>query len=60
MNNVLRTSEFWMTVITALGQLGVVLKYWTQEDYNTILAPSLTYIVARLISKTAKARIPIK
>lgn len=53
--NALRTSEFWLGVVAALGQTGVLLKLWSQEDWNTFLYPALVYIVGRITSKVVKA-----
>ena len=60
MTTILRTSEFWMAVAAALGQVGVAVGFWTQEHFNGILMPTLTYIIARITSKVAKATIATK
>jgi hypothetical protein len=54
----LRTSEFWMAVIMALGQAGAMFGFWKQDDFNTVLYPALVYIVGRVTSKVAKAVVP--
>ena len=50
-----RTSEFWMGIVTVLGQAGVMFGFWKQDDWNAILFPALTYVVARITSKVVKA-----
>ena len=54
MNAMLRTSEFWMAVAVGLGQIGVAVGLWTQDHFNNVLLPAITYIVGRILSKTAK------
>jgi len=39
------------------GQFGVMMKLWSQEDYNNVLLPAVTYIIGRILSKTAKSNI---
>lgn len=58
MTNMLRSSEFWIGLVAALGQAGAMFGLWTQEHFNTILYPALVYIVSRITSKVAKAAIP--
>lgn len=51
----MRTSEFWVSIATGLGQLGVVANWWTQESFNTVLMPAIVYVVGRVTSKAVKA-----
>ena len=55
MQNIFRTSEFWMAVIVALGQGGTAFGLWQQDDWSLILYPALVYILGRIMSKVAKA-----
>jgi len=50
----LRTSEFWMAFAMGLGQIGVVVGFWDQEQFTNVLLPAIVYIVGRIFSKTAK------
>jgi len=52
---IIRSSEFWMAVVAALGQGGTLFGLWTQEDWNAFLYPALAYIVGRVLSKIVKA-----
>lgn len=51
----LRSSEFWMSLILLIGEAGVGSGWWTQSDFNEFVAPCLAYIVGRVTSKIAKA-----
>lgn len=57
LSSTLRSSEFWMGILAVVGQLGVLGGIWSQEDYNAILFPALSYIVGRVISKVVKANL---
>lgn len=57
MTTILRTSEFWIGLVVALGQAGSMFGFWTQDHFNTILYPALVYIVGRITSKVAKATV---
>lgn len=56
---ILRTSEFWVGVATALGQAGVGLGWWDQETFNNVLLPALVYIIGRVLGKVAKKVSPV-
>lgn len=58
MTNMLRSSEFWIGLVAALGQAGAMFGLWTQEHFNGVLYPALVYIVGRITSKVAKATVP--
>lgn len=60
MQSVLRSSEFWLSVIGALAVGGAKAGLWSQADFDQFIAPALTYVVARLISKLAKAGVAPK
>jgi len=55
MDKIIRTSEFWMAVFSALGQGGVMFGLWKQEDWNNFLYPAIAYIIGRIMSKIVKA-----
>ena len=55
MGNVLRSSEFWVALITALAVGGAQAGLWSKADFDQFLAPALVYVSGRLISKSAKA-----
>jgi hypothetical protein len=52
---VLRSSELWVGIAAALGQLGVVFGWWSQDHFNNVLLPAIVYVIGRVTSKVAKA-----
>jgi len=60
MRAVVRTSEFWMVVAGALGSVLAALGLVSVETWNTLIVPTIVYVVGRIVSKAAKAAIPSK
>jgi len=51
----LRTSEFWTAIATAVGSALVAFGVVPQEQWDKLLYPALVYIIARVTSKFVKA-----
>lgn len=58
MGTILRTSEFWVAIVTAVG--GVVVQFVPQWKpiWDQIVFPAIVYILGRLLGKAAKAVSP--
>lgn len=55
MEKVLRSSEFWVALVGLVALSGAKAGIWSQADFDQFVAPALTYISARLVSKFAKS-----
>lgn len=55
MNSVLRSSEFWVAAIAAVGVGGAQAGLWSSADFDKLLAPALVYVASRMVSKLAKS-----
>ncbi|MGQ0721032.1 MAG: hypothetical protein ACT4PE_05590 [Candidatus Eiseniibacteriota bacterium] len=63
MESVLRSSEFWVAIVTAIGVGGARAGWWSDADFTEFVAPALLYVVARVTSKLAKSvtlKAPVK
>jgi hypothetical protein len=54
-NNVLRTSEFWVGVATVIGQLLAAFGVIDAVTWQNVFWPAVIYVVGRATSKAVKA-----
>ena len=51
----LRSSEFWVAIATAIGAALTAFKVIPQDQWEKVLYPALVYVIGRLTSKGVKA-----
>lgn len=56
MTGILRTSEFWIALLTLLGNFTVVKFGWVSaQEWQVLSSSAVVYVFSRIVSKVAKA-----
>ena len=54
-----RSSELWVAIASGIGTIITALGWVPWETWEKVLYPAVTYIIARVTGKTAKAIVPL-